>query len=205
MKGLLIKDFYIIKKQCYFTFILAAFFLILYAFMQTNIFPLMFSILFISATLVNLLYYDDFYKWNTFEITMPVSRKEIVTEKYLILLIILIPSILISSSIYFFINKDIFSTLNILYALLSIGLILPIIIFPFYYKFGYGKARLMTLIVSGICGAIIGGLGIAKSSQSTNILNTMPNLYYFVFPLIIISLVLISYFISLKVYSKREF
>lgn len=206
MKGLFIKDLYMIKKQLYFVYIVYFFFIVLFAFSKANMFLLIFPVLFLTSSLINLLYYDDLYKWNILEYTLPVSRKTIVKEKYILVALVLFFSSIIPCIVYYIINKNFIDTLNLFYVQLLLSFIIPTVTLPIYYKLGYGKSRILSMIIAAFVG------GISVLFLNTFLLNKMQefksnlsNIFYIMFPIIIASLIFISYLISVKVYEKREF
>lgn len=206
MKGLFIKDLYMIKKQLYFVYIVYFFFIVLFAFSKANMFLLIFPVLFLTSSLINLLYYDDLYKWNILEYTLPVSRKTIVKEKYILVALVLFFSSIIPCIVYYIINKNFIDTLNLFYVQLLLSFIIPTVTLPIYYKLGYGKSRILSMIIAASVG------GISVLFLNTFLLNKMQefksnlsNIFYIMFPIIIASLIFISYLISVKVYEKREF
>lgn len=206
MKGLFVKDLYMIKKQLYFVYIVYFFFIVLFAFSKANMFLLIFPVLFLTSSLINLLYYDDLYKWNILEYTLPVSRKTIVKEKYILVALVLFFSSIIPCIVYYIINKNFIDTLNLFYVQLLLSFIIPTVTLPIYYKLGYGKSRILSMIIAAFVG------GISVLFLNTFLLNKMQefksnlsNIFYIMFPIIIASLIFISYLISVKVYEKREF
>lgn len=206
MKGLFLKDLYMIKKQLYFVYIVYFFFIVLFAFSKTNMFLLIFPVLFLTSSLINLLYYDDLYKWNILECTLPVSRKTIVKEKYILVALVLFFSSIIPCIVYYIRNKNFIDTLNLFYIHLLLSFIIPTVTLPIYYKLGYGKSRILSMIIAAFVG------GISVLFLNTFLLNKMQefkpnlsNIFYIMFPIIIVSLIFISYLISVKVYEKREF
>lgn len=84
MKGLLIKDCYVIWKQAKFTLVLIALYLIIGAFNSNSSFWISFSALFISTMPVTAMGLDERCKWDKYEVMLPYSRKDIVLSKYIL-------------------------------------------------------------------------------------------------------------------------
>lgn len=82
MKGLLIKDFYMIWKQAKFMLLLVLVYTVLGAF-GTNMFWSVFAVLFVSMLPVTALGLDERSRWASYEAMLPYSRKEIVISKYI--------------------------------------------------------------------------------------------------------------------------
>lgn len=206
MKGLFIKDLYMIKKQLYFVYIVYFFFIVLFAFSKANMFLLIFPVLLLTSSLINLLYYDDLYKWNILEFTLPVSRKTIVKEKYILVALVLFFSSIIPCIVYYIINKNFIDTLNLFYVQLLLSFIIPTVTLPIYYKLGYGKSRILSMIIAAFVGGfsalLLNSFLLTKMQEFKS---NLSNIFYIMFPIIIASLIFISYLISVKVYEKREF
>ncbi len=206
MKGLIIKDLYMMKKQLYFVYIVYFFFIVLFAFSKANMFLLIFPVLLLTSSLINLLYYDDLYKWNILECILPVSRKTIVKEKYILVALVLFFSPIIPCIVYYIINKNFIDTLNLFYVQLLLSFIIPTVTLPIYYKLGYGKSRILSMIIAAFVGGfsalLLNSFLLTKMQEFKS---NLSNIFYFVFPIIIVSLIFISYLISVKVYEKREF
>lgn len=203
MKGLIIKDLYMIKKQLLINFIIAfgLTFLFIFGGENANFLPLILSAFIFSSTIVNLLSYDDFEKWNIFTFNLPVTRKQVVTEKYLLLAIMLIPYLFISFCELAFLRFDFKDILSVLFILIITSSIMPIILFPIYFKFGYRKAKTIVFIII-ITTAIIFSI----FSQFINLINlNSSNSNLLIISIILFMIIIFSYIISIKVYEKREF
>lgn len=204
------KDFYVIKANIK-TFLII---LIVYGFMGavgegfdiTFLFP--FLAVMMSISTFN---YDDFNNWNAYAVTLPDGRRNVVRGKYLSsLLFILLTSIvaiILSSSIHIYkgtlILEEIF--LLLISSVTSMVIVLAIM-YPIIFKFGIEKGRIIvfTVIVAGAF--LIGGISeIISPDFMKSITTFLDNYYYFVFPLFTIVSIGISYFVSTKIYLKKEF
>ncbi len=207
MKGLMIKDFYLIKKHCLALFAVSIIFLLISLFTPQSTYFSYYYVAMISIIPISLMAYDDGYKWNRYEIITPVSRKNIVSEKYILLLLLILP-IVLAEGIFFgiLLKLNILQIISLLSLMLLCGIISPIIIFPIIFKFGYIKGKIVNMIIIAILTAFITFINIINISGSTLIEGTFnPQKYTFVFSVIAVILLAVSWLISVRVYSKREF
>lgn len=86
MKGLLIKDFLLLKKTGRIFAMLLGLYLIMTIFMNTDMGPLM---VFLCGMLsISTFAYDEQAKWDSYALTMPVSKRDLVLSKYVIAIIL---------------------------------------------------------------------------------------------------------------------
>lgn len=212
MLGLIKKDFLLLKSNLtYFLVITMVYSLLViegsFEISFIMILPFMAVIMFLST-----FSYDDYNKWNAYAITLPVVRKNIVKSKYIATLIIIVVSslvgLLISYLISFLSNQSIdFGIVieEIFGSLLGIILVISIM-FPLIFKFGIEKARISIFV--GVFGIAI-VLGFLSSyidfENLFSIVDLLDKLWFIVIPLVCGLFILISYFISVKIYLKKEF
>lgn len=204
------KDFYVIKANIK-TFLII---LIVYGFMGavgesfdiTFLFPFLAVMMFIST-----FNYDDFNNWNAYAVTLPDGRRNVVRGKYLasllFMLLTAVVAIILSSSIHIYkgtlLLEEIF--LSLISSVTAMVIVLSIM-YPIIFKFGIEKGRIIvfTVIVAGAF--LIGGIGeIISPNFMKSITTFLDNYYYFVLPLFTIVSIGISYFVSTKIYLKKEF
>lgn len=221
MKGLLIKDILNLKnymKQLIFIFI---FFSAYGIFMKNGIFVEAMISMMLSMQVITAMSYDDYAKWDKYALTMNINRKDMVLSKYVFFIMLIIIGTIIGMILSLFIN--IISDLNVgigeilmpyiiipSILVFSIFLILFSIILPIVFKNGVEKARMIMIAVFFIP-AILAFL-VVKIAEKYNIPvpdeNTL-NLLSKIGPIALVVLAVIacfiSYKISLKIYSKKEF
>ena len=210
MLGLIKKDFLLIKansKSMIIIFIIYLMMAFQGTFDVTFIVPLIGIMLFIPT-----FSYDDFNNWNSYAVTLPDGRKNVVRAKYIasiILTIILgIVSLAIGVGIDYAktnsINLD--ETISSLMGTVLSSVIIISLLYPIVFKFGATNGRIILFaVVFGIAG--IGAL-IAQFVDTTPIINMINGLdSYSLIAIPIISAILlgISYLISNKIYQSKEF
>ena len=207
MKGLLIKDFYMAKKHCFMLFIIFLLFLIMSAATEASLYFSYYSVALISMIPINIIAYDEMYKWNKCEVLLPVVRTISVLEKYIFLLVFLLPVAIIYGIIALFsFNFNLTDTIGYMSFLLLCGIIAPSVVLPIAFKIGYLKAKmLITVLIVIMVGTVttinirtIWGGGFAYQAFT-------PQNNSLVFAVIAIALLGISMLLSIWFYKKREF
>lgn len=210
MLGLIKKDFLLIKANLKSMAIIFIVYLILAfqgTFDVTFIIPLIGIMLFIST-----FSYDDFNNWNSYAVTLPDGRKNVVRAKYIasIILTIILAAVALVIGIGISYTKTNSINLNeIISSLMGTMLSSVIIIsllYPIVFKFGATNGRIILFaVVFGIAG--IGTL-IAQFVDMTSIINMINRLDSYALvaiPIISVILLGISYLISNKIYQNKEF
>lgn len=210
MFGLIKKDFLLIKanlKSMVIVFIVYLILIFQGTFDVIFIVPLIGIMLFIST-----FSYDDFNNWNSYAVTLPNGRKNVVRAKYIasiILTVILgIGALAIGIGISYTktnsINLD--EIISSLMGTILSSVIIIALLYPIVFKFGATNGRIILFaVVFGVAG--IGAL-IAQFVDMTSIINMINRLDSY--PLVsipIISAILlgISYLISNKIYQNKGF
>ena len=217
MKGLIIKDLCVIKNQMKSLLLVLALFIFLSIANKDATFVLFIIRFYMIMLLITTFSYDEFNKWECYCNSLPLSRKEIVKAKYILFnassLILIILGILASFIIPNFIENTTFESIyaSIIGVAFGICLVISLLI-PFYYKFGSQKGRIMLFLTIAILALLIGmitSLDIFNNIELMNIINSLNNLSLGMFTilLIIITVIImaISYYISIKIYSNKEF
>ncbi|MGX9756762.1 ABC-2 transporter permease [Clostridioides difficile] len=163
-----------------------------------------------TTMVVSTFSYDDLNKWDSYVLTMPIKRNTIVLSKYLTMLIFsligVIFSLIISIVIGYFKNTLVLGeTLIITGLIFSISVCFASFILPLIYKFGTEKARLLMIACFLIPTAVILGLKSLLERFNSNIsIEIILNTLVYCLPFIAILFFVISYFISTKIYCKKE-
>ena len=84
MKGLLLKDWYMMKKYCRMYIFIAAVFIAVSLVNNGNMFFVFYPCLLCGMIPVNLLGYDERSRWMQYSGTMPYTKTQIVSGKYLV-------------------------------------------------------------------------------------------------------------------------
>lgn len=208
-KGLIYKDLFLLKEA--FPIVALAVLFLLFTiilgfsggFLALCIMLMVFAVKVVESTLI----YDETDGWDSFVLTAPVSRKEIIRSKYLLQILSLAGAFLISAVILLLISLvPMSSGEEWLFLMLFVGfcyaLVYGAVVIPIYLKFGQHASRYVAfailVVVAGLYGATFGITMFLEFAAST-----VP----FLIGVLAISLAAygVSYSISRKIYAKREF
>lgn len=206
MKGLLIKDFYMVKKHCMMLIGISLLFFGISLFGKTIYFAY-YPLAIISILPMNILGFEDHYRWNKTEVTLPVSRTQAVLEKYFLLFIFIIPAIIISNLVFFFVfSFDLKEIVSLVSIMLFTSVIVPSIVFPVCFKIGYTRARVFIgILIPILMGAIV-FINVGNLSGEMLIIGKFtPQQNAYLFAVAAVILLGISMLLSISFYKKREF
>ncbi|MBT2146021.1 ABC-2 transporter permease [Clostridioides difficile] len=212
MKGLILKDLLNLKGNVKFILL----FIIMFGFMSSlgdgNVNNFIGVIIVLCTTMiVSTFSYDDLNKWDSYVLTMPINRNDIVLSKYLTMLIFsftgVLVSLIVSVTIGYFKNTLILNeTLLINALILSISVCFGSLILPLIYKFGTERARLSIILCFLVPTlALLVFKSILENISSPISIEIILNTLVYSLPFVAILLFVISYFISSKIYSKKKY
>lgn len=217
MKGMLIKDFSLLKGQKQF-FLVACAFAILFLFITDQYyFGISYLIVMFILFTLSTIAYDEYDNGNSFLFTLPISRKGYVREKYVFCFLTALGSCamnLILIAVLQIVKKDSGADIQILLltmaGALAVGMVMMAFVVPLQFKFGSEKRQMA--IIAGVvivflivfCGQKLvdrfGVPGFVKKlgGMSVEGIATLS-------VAIVIALVGVSYLISVRIMEKKEF
>lgn len=210
MKGLLAKEWCVIFKTGASTFILI---LIIAAFGILGDMYAMFAYvaLFLGIIPVNYMALDETSRWQQYALTMPYTRRMIVSAKYITMLMLAAAATAVTAvGLFIGMRKDgVFSSemyLIYLTAAFVIGILLPSVAFPFNFKFGTAKGRLIMVIA---CCSLAGFMGVWFNTyyDSSAAAHLTELSVFTAIPIVLLAAAVIcavSWLISLQIYEKRD-
>ena len=220
MKGLIIKD--LLQLKTYRKTLILFIFVFVVSGMQQETMDSAMSMITIMLIVVfgmvgiGTFSYDEMAKADRYILTLPLTRKEVVRAKYvLVILLTLIGAVvgvLASGIISYVMSKELPDFLELIsYALggiLGIAFVEGIQI-PCIYKFGAEKGRIQIFIVIAIMAFLLGGIFYIGEKININLpVNNILNILTNYMPLVLLTATVIIYFVSYKIayklYSKKE-
>lgn len=219
MKGLLIKDFKLLKVQKNFFLLILCIAIVMEIFSDSTSSSFIIGFLSFVATLFTLssISYDEFDNGNAFLFSLPITRKSYVTEKYgfgMILgssfwafgtLIVILKEVITNK----YVSID---TVIAAFIILPIVFVVLAVMLPFQLKFGGEKGRIAiicTLVIVFLIGIIMTKIANAFNINLSFPFHQIATLNRAVLILAIIGFTLlmlfISYRISLSIMKKKEF
>lgn len=207
MKGLLMKDFYMMKKYCRAYLLIAVVFIAVSFFAEENLFMTFYPCLLCGMIPVNLLAYDERSHWMEFSGTLPYTKAQIVSGKYLIGLMTQLALLVVTGVAQgirmamagSFALQD-FAVLMLL--MLCVSTIASSITMPFVFKLGVEKGRVAYYVMVGVvCGGIVVASSIFRGQMQSDIQANAP---LTVVALVCIGIYALSWYLSVVFYQKRE-
>jgi ABC-type transport system involved in multi-copper enzyme maturation permease subunit len=207
MKGLLLKDLYMTVKYCRAYLLIAAVFITVSFFGNDNMFLIFYPCLLCGMIPVNLLGYDERSGWLQYSETMPYTRAQIVSGKYLIglgaqsamLVITAIAQAIRMNMNNSFSASDYFVMIMLL---LIMSMLSSSICLPFIFKLGVEKGRMAYYVMVGIvCGGSVVASTVLRDAMQSQI---KPNGALALVAALGIAIYALSWYLSIVFYKKRE-
>lgn len=165
MKGLLLKDWYLLCRHCRAYLVILVVFLGIGLLSSDSVFFLYYPVLIAGSIPVTLLSYDGMSRWERYSRTLPYSEGQLVAVKYLISLFAVLATALVtvlacSLRMGLQDSLDWMLLLQMSCVILALGLLTPSLMLPWVFKFGAEKGRIVFYIVlvllMVICGFFVG-------------------------------------------------
>lgn len=207
MKGLLLKDWYMMKKYCRAYIVIAVVFIAMSLVNNGNMFYVFYPCLLCGMIPANLIGYDEKSHWIQYSGTMPYTRTQIVSAKYLIGLFAQVTMLIVTGiaqgikmgvSGKFILNN--FIVLMLL--MLSMATFTSSISLPFIFKLGVEKGRVAYFMMIGVvCGASTLATSLLREQQQVQI---QTNVFLIILAVIGVSVYIFSWYMSVVFYKRRE-
>ena len=206
MTGLIIKDILNLKKSLMASLLMLLLFSIAAYQSKDPSFLIGVFVIIIAMQAVSAIAYDDLAKWDVYALTMPVSRKELVTSKYILAALLSIIALIVSATIsYFFIfplsNLSTREFLITSYLVFAIAMLLISVALPLIYKFGVERSRLLlvaVILIPTSIGVFLNKMGIVLPDEKQLLMLAK------ISPIMIIGILFISIFISTRIYKNKD-
>ena len=205
MKGLLLKDFYMAKRYFGWFMLVIAGMLIMSCLVEDMQIFLIYPMIVSNIIPVSLIAYDEHDKWSQYSGTLPYTRAQVVTGKYLVSVCLGVAFFLLSMAVasvrmqmYGQFIMEAWMRIGVI--VLILGCLAPILMLPVVFKFGAEKGRIIYLAILGVICGVLMGLDVKGIS-----LSTMHNLWPIVAVLgVMVALYALSWRLSIRFYQKRD-
>ena len=218
MKGLLIKDWKLMKNNALFLVMIIIISIACSAGLENPFFAMGYATALISIFSVNTMAYDEYDNGMAHLFTLPISKKMYVKEKYAFAILLSVAGITISTIIAVVVSictKEQYG-INDWVGILSLSMFLVIVIqgviLPVRMKFDAEKHKMVILIAFGLIALIVGavfalaeGVGIDVEAVLDGILITKAWVTMVSVLVIGIIVMFVSYRLSVSFMEKREF
>jgi len=203
VKGLLLKDWYMMKKDCRSYIFVAAAFIALSVVSNGNMFFVFYPCLLCGLLPVTLLGYDERSRWMQYSGTIPYTKAQIVSGKYLIGLLAQLTILLVvgvtQAAKMMIVGKFVLGDFAVLMLLmLVVSTLTSSIPLPFMFKLGVEKGRTAYYIMIGfVCGASIFASGLVRMEIELNLVLA-------ILAVAGVGVYILSWYMSIVFYKKRE-
>ena len=210
MKALILKDFYMALRYCRMFAVIIVVFTICGIGMKNNLFFTIYPCLLASLIPNTLLSYDERSKWELYASTMPFTRGQLVSVKYIMGLIFQGATFVLSSIalvIRKMVHSDI-STVRIIAMLVSLFLIMLMttaVSLPIMFKFGVEKGRIYYYVIVILFGGGTFGLSALLGDKLETSSISIPPVIIPIILVVPVALYALSWYLSIVFYKKREF
>lgn len=207
MKGLLLKDWYMMKKYCRAYLLIAVVFIAVSLGNEDNMFFVFYPCLLCGMIPVNLLGYDERSRWIQYSGTLPYTRTQLVSAKYLIGLFAQMTMVIVTGIVQAvkmsingnFVWND-FVVLILL--LLIVATLTSSISLPFIFKLGVERGRTAYYVMVGfVCAASVVASRLFVGKMQAEI---EPNMFLVILALVGVGVYVLSWYLSIVFYKKRE-
>lgn len=209
MTSLILKDLIMLKSYAKTLIIMIGFFALV-TFSNDASFLSGMIILILAMLPVTSFSFDQQSKWDLFSQTLPVSRKQLVWSKYLLGLIAIGSGVVIASllnGVILLLKNQPVDLLELVVANIVIayaGILFLAVLIPLVYQFGVEKSRLISLAVLAVPSLL--AVGLSRAGVSFAWLDSIDSTFLFgISSLVVVLVFLLSTFVSIRIYSKKDF
>ncbi len=204
MKGLLLKDLYMIMKHFKMYLLIDVIFIAVAFFSDENMMFLVVPMMLASVIPITLLAYDERSHWTEYCGSLPYGRAQIVSAKYLIGLLMEAATALVVFAALLIKDRSgaVDQIFGAVFVMFVISLMFPTFCLPFSLKFGTEKGRLIYYVVIAAAAGII-ALTANRVDDITFLLNANTHLL----PLLYLGmpvLYALSWLLSIILYNNKE-
>ncbi len=211
MKGLLYKDFCVLKKQVKILAVFVVFYAVWSVAAQV---PTMMGTMVILLSImmpISSMSYDEAGQWYRYAFSLPVSRRALVQSKYMLGFLTALGGLLVSAIG----NLVILSLTNwenaleswvTIGACLEVGVIFLSVLIPLLFKFGVEKGRFLIVAIAVVPSMLIAMLaGPLKSAGLSLPSEEVLQAVLYASPFFTLAIFLISFRISVGICKKKEY
>lgn len=211
MKGLIYKDLLCLRKSAG---SFAAVLVIYMALTVMGVWDFSYVAVFMAVLVSMLPYscfsYDAMAKWDLYGLALPVSRRGIVLARYVVVLAMLALSIalvlVLGAGLTLLGGMGSMSEYVLSAAVaLGMGILINAVLMPLLYRFGAERARLLFFAVFGAVVLLVLIVGVGASMNDTNFWDQLqPGTTALGVLIVGAALLAASYFLSVRIYTRRE-
>lgn len=218
MKGLLIKDLKFLKNQRIFLLVLAAFCTYFFVTGENTSFVMGYASAMLAVLVISTLSYDEQDNGMSYLLTLPISRKMYVLEKYLFGSLMVVATVVVEALFILglVMIKSMFYSYDEIAMFLSGAMLVPAVMLsvmlPLLIKFGSEKGRIAMLAVVGIAlvgcysvKQVVDVIGIDIFAKADQLMQADTAITVAGIVIFAAGLFVVSYMISLAIMKRKQF
>ncbi len=201
MTGLILKDLLNLKQQMKSLLIVLAVWLFISVMNGNGYFFGGFFVMYVVMIPMTTMSMDERSKWERYALTMPVTRTELVLSRYVLSLLTALVGLVLTFIVCWVMSKNPVESLNVSLALLCVGTIFASLVLPIIFKMGVDKGRIIMMIVflvPFLLAFLLPKTGIQPNEAM------LAKAIVFV-PIAALVLLILSVYVSISIYKKKEF
>ncbi len=206
MKGLLKKDLYMTWAYSKIFLLMSLIFVAVSVLSQASLFFIFYPLLMAGILPVSLLSYDERFRWNVYCDATPLTRRQQVTEKYLLTLLYSVGMLLLLALIHgirLISQGQTGEFLEMLSFMVILALVSPALMLPLLFRLGPERGRLAYF---GLFAVLLLFVTMLTGKSMADIPATSGPLGFLLATLAVsVLLFLGSWWLSMRWYDKREF
>ncbi len=201
MTGLILKDLLNLKQQMKSLLIVLAVWLFISVMNGNGYFFGGFFVMYVVMIPMTTMSMDERSKWERYALTMPVTRTELVLSRYVLSLLTALVGLVLTFIVCWVMSKNPVESLNASLALLCVGVIFASLVLPIIFKMGVDKGRIIMMIVFLVPFLLAFLLPKAGIQPNEAVLAKAIGLV----PIAALVLLILSVYVSISIYKKKEF
>ena len=163
MKALLLKDWFVMKAQYRF-YVLLYLFIGAVGLMSDTGYMNAYAMIIMSTISTNLLQNDETCRWLTYADITPLTRKQVVAEKYVMNLLLIGATCLfmaifrvIAGLIHGNLAEAMGEMFSVSCLFMAVGTLMTGVSFPLLFRWGAMKGKVIALVLYGVVGGVMAG------------------------------------------------
>lgn len=202
MLALLKKDWLVATKTYKMMLLVLLLFALVGATTPRDFFYVLFPLVLCCALNASLISFDENAHWDVFSGTLPVTRRQVVTERYLFqLLCAAVIFLLCTLGIRRVYGLGAPEARSMLFLMLFCALLLPSVVLPLMFKLGAAKGYLYAILIMALG---IGAAYLASEAMSYSVLLEVGPAAIVIAAVVLLALYVLSWRISVRLFEARE-
>lgn len=212
MIGLILKDFLTIKKTLIYMVVVLLIFGGVYSSLDNSYFVAFFISIMMVSIVISTMSYDEFYHWERYAVTLPLSRRQIVGAKYIsaLLLFVLGTGIALAVGVTVpTLHGRFVELVDIVFICCApmLGIVGTAVVIPCYYRFGVQESRIVMMALYGVPSLLLViVLKIAPELfENVTGIHIHPVALVAGIAAVVLAALAASFFVSVRIVERKEF